>query len=144
MSRIGLAMLFDRAGGSLTETIRNEIEKVELKRPHHQGLIEKVRKRWDAWDLKEEEQGDDCLEFDSFYNGFMAPYFGCYRCEDTKQALQAIDMDNDDRVDWSEFLVYLKWPLREYPGIVEEEELVDVAFRKGIIPTMKDEIIIVT
>ena len=141
MSRVGLAMLFDRAGGSLTEAIRDEIEKVELKKPHHQSLIEEVRKRWDAWDLKEEEQGDNCLEFDSFYNGFMAPYFGCYRCEDTKQALQAIDMDNDGKVDWSEFLVYLKWALREYPDIVEEEELVDVAFRKGIIPAMRDEII---
>ena len=71
----------------------------------------------------------------------MAPYFGCYRCEDTKQALQAIDMDNDGKVDWSEFLVYLKWALREYPDIVVEEELVDVAFRKGIIPAMRDEII---
>ena len=141
MSRVGLAMLFDRAGGSLTEAIRDEIEKVELKRPHHQSLILEVRKRWDAWDLKEEEEGDSCLEFDSFYNGFMAPYFGCYRCEDTKQALQAIDMDNDGKVDWSEFLVYLKWALREYPDIVEEEELVDVAFRKGIIPAMRDEII---
>ena len=123
MSRVGLAMLFDRAGGSLTEAIRDEIEKVELKRPHHQSLIEEVRKRWDAWDLKEEEEGDNCLEFDSFCNGFMAPYFGCYRCEDTIQALQAIDMDNDGKVDWSEFLVYLKWALREYPDIVEEEEL---------------------
>ena len=144
MSHVGLAILFDRAGGSLTEAIRDEIEKVQLKRPHHQGLIEAVRKRWDAWDLKEEEQGDACLEFDSFYNGFMAPYFGCYRCEDAKQALQAIDMDNDDKVDWSEFLVYLKWALREYPDIVEEEELVDVAFRKGIIPAMRDEIIKMT
>ena len=112
-----------------------------MKRPHHKTLIADVRKRWDAWDLNEEEQGDDCLEFDSFYNGFMAPYFGCYRCEDTRQGLQAIDMDDDGKVDWSEFLVYLKWALREYPDIVEEEELFDVAFRKGIIPAMRDEII---
>ena len=140
MGRVGLAMLFDRAGGSLTEAIRDEIEKVELKRPHHQSLIEEVRKRWDAWDLKEEEQGDDCLEFDSFYDGFLGPYFGCYRCEDTKQALQAIDMDKDGKVDWGEFLVYLKWALHEYPEISSEGELIDVAFRKGLIPAMRDEL----
>ena len=29
MSRVGLANLFDRSGGSLTEAIRDEIEKVE-------------------------------------------------------------------------------------------------------------------
>ena len=108
MSRVGLANLFDRAGGSLTKAIRDEIEKDELKKPHHQLLIAKVRKRWDTWNLREDQQGDDCLEYDSFYNGFMAPYFGRYRCEETKQALQAIDMDNDGYIEWSGFLVYLK------------------------------------
>ena len=112
MSRVGLANLFDRAGGSLTKAIRDEIEKDKLKKPYHQLLIAKVRKRWDTWNLREDHQGGDCLEYDSFYNGFMAPYFGCYRCEETKQALQAIDMDNDGYIEWSGFLVYLKWALR--------------------------------
>ena len=71
----------------------------------------------------------------------MTPHFGCYRCEDTKQALQTIDMDDDGKVDWSEFLVYLKWALHEYPNIETEEELIDVAFRKGLIPAMRDEIV---
>ena len=140
MSRVGLANLFDRSGGSLTEAIRDEIEKVELKRPHHQLLIADVRKRWEAWDLRP-EGCDDCLYFDSFYNGFMAPYFGCYRCEDTKQALQAIDMDNDGYIEWSGFLVYLKWALREYPDIATQEQLVDIAFRKGLMPAMRNELV---
>ena len=141
MSRVGLAMLFDRAGGHLTEAIRDEIAKVQVQKPCHQRLIEEVRKRWDEWDLREELQNDECLEFDSFYNGFMAPYFGCYRCEDTKQALQAIDMDDDGKVDWNEFLVYLMWALNEYPDIKTQEELIDIAFRKGLIPAMRDEMI---
>ena len=141
MSRVGLAMLFDRAGGHLTEVIRDEIDKMELKKPHHQRFLADVRRRWDEWDLREEDQQDDCLEFDSFYNGFMAPYFGCYRCEDTVQALQAIDMDDDGKVDWNEFLVYLMWALHQYPDISDEQELIDVAFRKGLIPAMRDEII---
>ena len=141
MSRVGLAMLFDRAGGHLTEAIRDEIANAEVNKPCHQRLIEEVRQRWDEWDLREEEQHDECLEFDSFYNGFMAPYFGCYRCEDTIQALQAIDMDDDNKVDWNEFLVYLMWALHEYPDIKTQDELIDVAFRKGLIPAMRDEII---
>ena len=28
---------------------------------------------------------DDQLDFDSFYDGFMAPLFGCYRCEDARK-----------------------------------------------------------
>ena len=141
MSRVGLAMLFDRAGGSLTETIREEIKNVELKTNTHKKLIREVREEWDEWDLTEEQKNDDCLEFDSFYNGFMAPYFGCYRCEDTRQGLQAIDMDSDGKVDWSEFLVYLKWALHQYPEINTKTELIDIAFRKGLVPAMRDEVV---
>ena len=141
MSRVGLAMLLDRAGGRLTENIRDTIAKLQLQKSHHLPLIAAVRRRWDSWDSMEDDknQNDDSLEFISFYNAFMAPYFGCYTCEDTKQGLQAIDMDNDGKVDWSEFLVYLKWALNEYPDIRTESELVDIAFRKGLIPAMRDE-----
>ena len=81
------------------------------------------------------------LEFDAFYNGFLAPYFGCYRCDETKQALAALDMDADGVVDWNEFAVYLKWALRQYPEMKDAEELLSTAFRKGLIPAMQDEVI---
>jgi hypothetical protein len=55
-------------------------------------IIAEIRERWDTWDLKDKVQGDNMLQFDSFYNGFMAPYFACYRCSDTKKAIQAPDM----------------------------------------------------
>ena len=58
------------------------------------NLIEEIRAMWDEWDLRDGTK-DDMLEFDAFYNGFMAPYFGCYRCDETKKALRAIDMDNN-------------------------------------------------
>jgi len=38
--------------------------------------------------------GDNQLTFDHFYIGFMAPYFGCYRCADSQLGLKALDMDN--------------------------------------------------
>ena len=41
-------------------------------------MISEVRAMWDEWDLRDGER-DDTLTFDAFYNGFMAPYFGCYR-----------------------------------------------------------------
>ena len=124
MSKMGLAVLFDRAGGSLNESMRDVIDKVQFKSLHHGQLLSEVRKIWDTWDLQEsvELQGDDCLEFDSFYNGFMALYFGCFRCDDTRKGLLAIDMDNDGRVDWNEFTLYLKWALHEYPNIEDVDE----------------------
>ncbi|XP_071491076.1 uncharacterized protein [Diadema antillarum] len=139
MSMVGLALLFDRAGGKMDERMRDAIDQFQVNSPHAKNLLAKVREIWDEWDLTEEGKGDEMLQFDSFYNGFMAPYFSCYRCSDTKKALSAIDMDNDGMVDWNEFETYLKWALHEYPNIGDVEELFDITFRKGIIPAMQDE-----
>ena len=141
MSSVGIAILFDRAGGKLTTEMSDVIEKMELNSLHAKRLIDEVRVIWDSWDLQDEVQGDDALQFDSFYNGFMSPYFGCFRCEDTRKGLQAIDMNTDNLVEWKEFLVYLKWALNEYPEITDTNELLSIAFRRGIIPAMRDEIL---
>ena len=139
MSKVGLAMLFDRAGGKLTPTMNEVIAKAKLTAPHHQAIIDEIRKEWDEWDSQEEKKKDDCLQFDSFYHGFMQPYFGCYRCVDTRLAFKAIDMDADGLVDWNEFLVYIKWALHQYPDITTADEALSVAFEKGLIPAMRDE-----
>lgn len=141
MSSVGIAILFDRAGGKLTAEMSDIIEKMELNSQHAKKLMEEVRVIWDIWDLQDEVKGDDALQFDSFYNGFMSPYFGCFRCEDTRKGLQAIDMNTDNLVEWKEFLVYLKWALNEYPEIADANELLSVTFRRGIIPAMRDEVI---
>lgn len=145
MSSAGLAILFDRSGGKLTAKMRDILATVEVKSANTKRIIDEIRKQWDEFDLKEATQGgksgDDMLQFDSFYNGFMAPYFSCYRCSETYQALQAIDMDHDGQVDWAEFLVYLKWALHEYPNTETAEEVLEIAFRKGLIPAMRDEYI---
>ena len=141
MSKAGLALLFDRSGGKITIKMRDEIEKVEIRQPHMKQLIGEVRVIWDTWDLKDDVQGDDMLQADSFYNGFMSPYFGCFQSEDTKRALKAIDMDCDGYVNWNEFLVYLKWAVSEYPDIKDSDELLSITFCKGIIPAMQDEML---
>lgn len=139
MSPMGIALLFDRAGGKLTEKMSEEISQVKLKDPHHKILIEEIRELWDFWDSAELQQRDNCLQFDSFYHGFMAPYFGCYRCVDTKQALKAMDMDNDGYIDWNEFMVYIKWALHQYPNVDNADDLLSIVFEKGLIPAMRDE-----
>ena len=139
MSEVGLALLFDRAGGKLTEKMSDVIASVETENYRHDELIAQIRKLWDTWDLQDEVQDDERLQFDSFYHGFMAPYFGCYRCDTTKQGLQCLDMDSDGYVDWKEFLVYIKWALRQYPDVPNADELLEITFQKGLIPAMRDE-----
>ena len=140
MSAVGLAILFDRSGGKLTDKMSTVIAREEPSKVHAQKLIAEIRAMWDEWDLKDGERSDQ-LAFDAVYNGFLAPYFGCYRCDETKCALKAIDMDQDGTVDWKEFALYLKWAIREYPETKTAEELLSIAFRKGLIPAMQDELI---
>ena len=140
MSAVGLALLFDRSGGKLTAKMSAVIAEEEPKKVHAQELIAEIRTMWDEWDLRD-GQRDDKLEFDAFYNGFLGPYFGCYRCDETKCALKAIDMDEDGTVDWEEFALYLKWAIRQYPETKTAEELLSIAFRKGLIPAMQDEVL---
>ena len=141
MSAVGLALLFDRSGGRLTAKMSEVIAQEEPKKVHAQELIAEIRAMWDEWDLRDDGKRDDKLEFDAFYNGFMGPYFGCYRCEETKCALKAIDMDADGTVDWDEFALYLKWAIRQYPETETAEDLLSIAFRKGLIPAMQDEVL---
>ena len=139
MSKVGLINLFDRSGGKLTADMSEAISTVKIHNVHHQHLVDEIRQIWDEWDVRDEVQGDDCLQFDSFYGAFMAPYIGCYACPDAKQAMKAIDMDADGLVDWHEFMVYIKWALHEYPEVKTVDDVLSIAFLKGIIPAMRDE-----
>ena len=139
MSAVGIALLFNRAGGHITVKMRDVIEKMELTEPHERNLITAVRVTWDAWDQQDFVQGDGALRFDSFYNSFMAPYIGSCKNDDTVHGLQAIDMDKNGYIDWNVFLVYLKWAIHEYPNIQDADELLSITFCKGIIPAMRRE-----
>ena len=140
MSEFGLAVLFDRSGGKITEAMSKVMAECEVNSVYHEQLIGEIQKEWNEWDAREEDTGDGCLEFDSFYHGFMAPYFGCYRCPQTKNALKALDMDTDGLVDWNEFMVYVKWALRQYPSVKSADDLMSIVFEKGLIPAMHDEL----
>ena len=135
MSAVGIALLFERSGGKLTVKMADVIEKAEVS-VHAQHLINEVRKISDEWDIEENKEVEDHLTFQSFYNGFMAPYFSFFACSGTQKALKEIDLHKNGYIDWNEFLIYLKWAMREYPSIEDVDELLSVAFRKGIIPAM--------
>ena len=50
-------------------------------------------------------------------------------------------MDKDGLVDWNELLVYLKWAIIQYLDIKDTDELLFIAFCKGLIPAMCDEVL---
>ena len=82
---------------------------------------------------------DDSLDYSRFYDGFMAPFFGCDQCEQTKKAFALLEMDKGNVVDWNEFLLFLKWAFDEHQkDIGNVLDLLDVTFRKGIIPAIRD------
>ena len=138
-SQAGLALLFDQAGGRLTPKMAEVVTETTKNSKHIDALIDEIQVDWKLWDLKDGDK-DYQITFDNFYKGFMAPYFGCYRCEDSQVALRCMDMDADGTIDWFEFKTFLVWAGRQYPQVANKDELLDNAFRKGIIPAMKDEL----
>ena len=143
-SKAGLAMLFERSGGKITDKMRVIIDQMKTKSVKNEMLIAEVRGIWDEWDHpKTTSQGDhsSCLDYNTFYNVFMSLYLGCYRCMETKKALQGIDMVSDGHVEWTKLLAYLKWALNEYPEINDVEDLLSVTFCKGVIPCIQEEML---
>merc|ERR1739838_794018 len=136
---VGLAMLFDQAGGQMTADMAKIVAEGIRNSKYIESLIKEIKKEWDRWDNRD-GRIDNKLCFQDFYNGFMAPYFGCYRCEDSQMGLRALDMDDDGDVDWFEFKHFLVWAGRQKPNVNNAQELLDYAFRNGLIPAMKDEI----
>ena len=143
MSPVGLALLFDRAGGHLNAKMRNVIDKWDISTPYWEVLRSQLRNIWDELDGSEEtsQQGDDALEFDTFFQRFLKPYYPTIKSGDARKALKALDMDNDGKVEWSECMVYVKWAIYEYPDISDLEELLSVTFKKGLFMAMQDEIL---
>ena len=138
-SKSGLAMLFDQSGGHVTAKMSEIITETTKNQPHIDHLIKEIKELWDLYDAKDGDS-DDTLTFENFYNGFMAPYFGCYRCEDSQAGLKVMDLDYDGTIEWTEFKYFLIWAGRQYPDVMNIKELMDKTFRNGIIPAMLDEL----
>ncbi|PFX13186.1 hypothetical protein AWC38_SpisGene22754 [Stylophora pistillata] len=132
-SAAGLTVLFDTSGGKVTTEMEEYCQKADSDSKHAKNLFKEVRQIWDEWDIEDDKQNDDQLMFCTFYNGFMAPHFGCF--------MQAINMDNDGYIDWKEFLFYLKRAMHQYPNIKDVDELLRKTFTMRIIPAMRDEVL---
>ena len=141
MSPVGLALLFDRSGGHLNKKMRDVINKWEVNTPQWKLLSSQLRVIWEALlsESNEADQEDDAVGFETFFKRFLAPYYRSLDCEDARRSLKALDMDKDGKVEWLEFMVYVKWAIEEYPNISNVDELLSVTFKQGLFSAMIDE-----
>ena len=135
----GIAILFNQAGGKMTPKIKEKVQAGLKNEKHVEKLIADIKVKWDIWDSRD-DCVDDRLTFDNFYFGFMSHFISCSRGREIDIGLRALDMDDDGMIDWSEFKFYLVWAGRQYPNVQSSDDLLDKAFRFGLIPAMKDEI----
>ena len=143
MSPVGSALLFNRCGGHLNVTMRDVIDNWKVNTSHWKELRSQLRGIWNELDGSKEsnQQGDDAVEFETFFNRFLQPYYPNIRCKGVREAFKALDMDKNGKVEWSEWMVYVKWAIYEYPEIIDLDELLSVAFKKGLFMAMQDEIL---
>ena len=146
-SQYGLAMLFNRAGGKITEEMQEILNKIESNNQLHNHIKTDIKTIWDnlaitkgeGSNIVADDSENSVLSFDRFYRGFMQPFFDSFHCQVTKDALKCIDFDRDNAIEWKEFSVYLDWALREYGDkIGSASQCVQIAFENGIIPAMRD------
>ena len=47
--------------------------------------------------------------YQSFYNAYLQPYFGCFTCDRTRFVLDAIHLDADQNIEWPEWRFWCLW-----------------------------------
>ena len=137
-SSVGLAILFNLSGGKMTPAIAAIVDKGLKNAKHIDKLIEEIKVKWDIWDGRDDDI-DDKLTYDNFYFGFMSSFISCARGREIQIGLRVLDMDGDGMIDWAEFKFYLVWAGRQYPEVMTTYNLLDKAFRYGLLPAMKEE-----
>merc|ERR1711920_564080 len=108
------------SGGDMFPKMLDEVGRAEQRDPQLQQLLRDIRAMWDEWDASD-GANDGYLKFHAFYHGFMAPYFGCYSCDQARHALKFLDEDGSGQVSWEEFAIYLKQAVNEHPDVTTAE-----------------------
>ena len=106
-SACGIAVLFARSGGKISAEMMDVIASVPVTDRHHEAIIADVQCLWNQWDT------------------------GTQTSDGVLAVIREYDMDP------SEFLVYIKWVLYEYPETGTAAEAMVIALEKGINPSMK-------
>lgn len=138
MSETGIALLFNRAGGKLTKSMRKVIEKSQLNGAQADSLVDEVKRIWIEWGSEEITPQKQQLSFNSFFYGMMEPYFDGFDRDEAQTALKALDLNLKGFIGWDDFSVYLKWATRQYPELTSVDDLLSITFRKGLIPVMHE------
>ena len=138
-SAYGIAVLFARSGGKINAEMKGIIAALEVTDRRHAAIITEVQHLWDQWDAFENSKTIEALASNSFSNVLSAEHCQCCRHQDTQVAGKVLAMIRDSDMDWTEFLIYIKWALHEYHDTVTAAEAMRIALEKGIIPSMQKE-----
>lgn len=136
-SAVGLLALFQRSGGAPTEKMLCTVERLQA-----HPLLAQLKDYFESWDCKDAADGsgnvkDDRIDFDHFYDGFMAKYVSCYSCEQARGLFAAIDLNHDNAISWREIALRAQWALAEYPeNIASLDDLIAVVMQKYLLPSL--------
>lgn len=137
-SPMGISLLWRNATGSFHPKMVEyendlEMEKLQVRTEHF------LQEAKDCY-FNNMEEGRDHMDYNHFYHAYLQQYFGCFACPTTRFVLDAIDLNEDGELPWTEWRFWCLWALRQYPNeIANLDDLHSVVLRNAILPLSLEE-----
>ena len=128
-SPMGIAMLWKNVTGTVTPAMQDAIDNVVAKSRAESYILKAAKECFNEYLVDGKEE----MDYSTFYEAYLQPYFGCFTCERTRFVLDAIDLNDDGNLAWKEWRFWCLWALHEYPDqITSIEDLHSVILRNAI------------
>merc|ERR1711939_265223 len=110
------------------------MENIIRKGEEYEPFLDQLLRESEAY-FMQLEPPHRAVSYQSFYDAFAQPYFGCFHCDETRAVLDLMDLDADDKISWEEWRFWLTWAFREFPHEVKNmNDMTQVVFRHGLVP----------
>lgn len=130
-SPMGIALLWQNVTGTLTPAMQDAIDKVRVESTAKSHFLKQAKECFNEYLV----DGKNELDYSTFYEAYLQPFFGCFTCERTRFVLDAIDLNDDGNLAWEEWRFWCLWALNQYPDqITCVEDLHSVVLRNAILP----------
>ena len=129
-SPTGIALLYYSTTDSMTERMKEVVSKIAGKEERHKAQLKEAKECF----LDYAGEGEESMSYQSFYEAYLQPFFGCFTCPRTRFVLDAINLNDDQRLDWKEWNFWCTLALQHHAEeIFNLDDLHNFVLRNAIL-----------